>query len=354
MITLFRNYSTLHSAFLRRQSAADISNALAKAQEELSTGFKTDVFASLGVRASESLDLRASSSRDEAQILANNLLSGRMDTMASALGTMRDSVQSVLELAIPNKDAPLGTASGVQDTARTALETLISQASSAHGGVSLFAGTVQSGKTMQGWTEVNPDTGLSPSDVMQQILAGGLADATAANDAIARLEAAFGNSSGTAGWNYDATFYNGSSQTGPRQSAVIGENTTLTYGVQANDSAFRDTMMGLAMLASVDPQTIDDPAAYKAWMNTAVSKLTSGQNGLLATETQVGAQQAQIETANTRMQDRIDLYNGRIVDLEGVDSYEAATRITLLESQLQASYAVTSRLSQLSFLNYMY
>ena len=53
------------------------------------------------------------------------------------------------------------------------------------------------------------------------------------------------------------------------------------------------------------------------------------------------------------MEARIDIYQSRVLDLEGVDSYEAATRISLLETQLQATYAVTARLSQLSFLNYM-
>jgi len=353
MISLFRSYSSLHAAFERRQSAADISTQLQQSQKELATGIRSDVFASIGVRAAETLDLRASSSRDAAQVVANRLLLGRMESMSDALGTMRDAVSTTLELAIPNRDAPLGTSTGVQAAARTSLESLIAQANASHGGAPLFSGVEQPGRTLQGWAEVNPDTGLSPADVMQQILAGGLSDTASVNAALADLEAAFGNASGTAGWNYDATFYNGAPETGPRPTAGIGDGATVEFGVQANDRAFRDTMMGLAMLASVDPGSIQDDAAYKAWMNAAVSKISGGSAGLLELETRVGAQQARIETANTRMEDRADIYAGRIVDLEGVDEYEAATRIKLLETQLQASYAVTARLSQLSFLNYM-
>ncbi|MGR3452379.1 flagellin [Pseudooceanicola sp.] len=352
MISLFRSYSTLHSAFTRRQAAADLSRDLAQAQQELSTGFKSDVFSSLGVRTSEALDLRASASRHEAQILANSLLMGRMESMDDALGTIRDAVQTTLELAVPNRDAPLGTVTEVQSAAKTALETLVAQANGTHAGVPLFAGTEQPARVLQGWTEANPATGLSPRDVMDGILAGGLPDAAAASAAIAEIEAAFANASATPARNFDATFYNGSPAGSARQTAVIGEGDTIDYGVQANDAAFRDTMMGLAMLAAVDPASMD-PGAYEVWMGRAVDALAGGEAGLLEAQTNVGAQQARIETANTRMQDRVDLYKSRILDLEGVDEYEAATRITQLDNQLNASYAVTARLSQLSFLNYM-
>jgi flagellar hook-associated protein 3 FlgL len=50
---------------------------------------------------------------------------------------------------------------------------------------------------------------------------------------------------------------------------------------------------------------------------------------------------------------RQDIYKSQVVGLESVDPYEAASRISLLESQLQASYAVTARLSNLSFLYFM-
>ncbi|MFN2307540.1 MAG: flagellin, partial [Paracoccaceae bacterium] len=35
------------------------------------------------------------------------------------------------------------------------------------------------------------------------------------------------------------------------------------------------------------------------------------------------------------------------------DPYEAATRLNQLQTQLEATYAVTARLSKLSFLNFM-
>jgi flagellar hook-associated protein 3 FlgL len=43
----------------------------------------------------------------------------------------------------------------------------------------------------------------------------------------------------------------------------------------------------------------------------------------------------------------------QISNYESVDPYEAITRMNSLETQLQASYQVSSRLSSLSILNYL-
>ncbi len=354
MISLLRSYSTIHSAFTRRQTAADLTRELSQAQQELSSGRKADVFRDLGVAAAESLNLRATKDRDEAQIGANKLLSNRMETMAQTLGTIRETVSEALQLAVASKTSPGGTVSALQETAKAALQSLISQTNGSHGGVPLFSGTNNAPVALQAWNKDNPGSGVSPADVLADIMSGGLASVTDAQNRIAELDAAFSDSATPASRNFEQTFYNGAAAGDPRQEAPIGDGTVLAYGVQANDQAFRDVIQGLAMLASTDPAQIDDPEAYRTWVGAATDKLSSGNTGLLDAETLLGAQAAQIEETNTRMQDRIDLYQSRILDLEGVDSYEAATRITLLETQLQASYAVTARLSQLSFLNYMY
>ncbi len=39
--------------------------------------------------------------------------------------------------------------------------------------------------------------------------------------------------------------------------------------------------------------------------------------------------------------------------MESVDPYEAATRVNILMTQLESSYAVTGRISRMSLLNYI-
>ena len=138
-----------------------------------------------------------------------------------------------------------------------------------------------------------------------------------------------------------------------RSQKQIDEGVTLNYGVQANDAAFTDLMRGLTMLAAVDVSQIADPDAYAAYVTEAVDAISVGIGGVLAAETQLGAQQKLVEDTSTALEDVNDIYNSRILALEAVDPYEAATRLSQLETQLQSSYAVTARLMNLSLLNFL-
>lgn len=53
------------------------------------------------------------------------------------------------------------------------------------------------------------------------------------------------------------------------------------------------------------------------------------------------------------MNTQIDLFNRHIVDLEGVDPYEAANRVNDLLTHIQTSFALTARIQQLSLLNFL-
>ena len=50
---------------------------------------------------------------------------------------------------------------------------------------------------------------------------------------------------------------------------------------------------------------------------------------------------------------QVDLFERHILDLEGVDPAEAATRVADLTQHIETSFALTARLQQLSLLNYL-
>ncbi|MGY3439973.1 flagellin [Marinovum sp. KMM 9879] len=342
-----RGPSSLYSNLLRRNTNAELQNKLAQAEQELATGVSTDIYKSLGQGASEALGLNAARDLDATQIAANTLLGGRIDSMSSALGTMRDSVQPVLALALANSQPGGSTASGLQVQAQGALDALISQANLTHSGMALFAGTSGSALALTPWTTQSSGTGQSPAATIAALLAPGLDTQADASARISELNALFDNADGS----FDALFAPGSTDA-PLQ-ASIGDGEILRYGAQANDPAFREVLQGLVMLAATDVSEISDAEAYTEWMGTATALLGSGNEALLSSQIGLDAASSRIDAANTRMEDRALVYANRVNSLVGVDSYEAATNITALETQLQASYAVTARLSQLSFLNYM-
>ena len=336
--------STLYSNLLRRNTNAELQTRLATAEQELSTGVKSDIYKSLGVGASEALALNATLERDAAQIAANGLLGSRIDRMSSAIGAIRDGVGPAMELALANSVADSGAADGIRVMARAALDTLVNQANATHAGAALFAGAAGDARALSPW-DAAANGGQTPQQAVEAITGGSIDSLADAEAKFAELDALF------SGDGFDGLFYGGSGD--GRQSVGIGDGERVSFGASASDPAFREVLQGLSMLVSVDPAGITDDEAYDAWVGTAASRIAEGMAGLLDSQTQLDAASAQVEASSARLKDREVVYSTRVDALVGVDSYEAATSITALETQLQASYAVTARLSQLSFLNFM-
>ncbi len=360
MVGIVRASSTYDLLATWRSQTSDLQNQLNTVSLEVATGLKSDVYRSLGFQSSEVLALRMQFSRNEDYISSNELLANKLDVTALTLSGIRDITQDFLNIATPNANAPTTSASGLQAAALAAIEQLTGQLNTTYQNTALFAGIDSGQIPLQKWEGVDADTGLSPSDVLANVIGGGFADGTDAAQKASVLEDIFSSTDSiNPDRNFEATFFNGSplQQSGgaatPRLKSQIDKNTTLSYGIQANDPAFTDVLRGLSMIAAIDVSTIGDGEAYDAWMSNAISALSSGVSGLIEVEAKLGSQQQALDERISAQVSLGDVFNSRINNLEGVDLYEASSRILLLETQLQATYTVTSRLSNLSILNFL-
>ncbi|UMA66873.1 hypothetical protein LVO79_20120 (plasmid) [Roseivivax marinus] len=343
--------STLSAQRTQRDTVLKLQTEFTTSAEEVSTGRHADPYAALGRKSASVLGLESDLARTENLISSNTLLDNRMAATGDALGHMREIAEEVLTLAMPNSPTRGPTVSSLAEAARSAFDRIVAMANTSYEGRSLFGGVATDRKPVVAWAEVSPN-GTAPSGMVATATGGALgpaADATAKADA---LDALFAETS-TAQPGYMNAVYDGAPANGPRLAASVDEGQTLQYGVQADDPAFRDLFQGLSMLAGVDPATIADPAAYSEWMTRATEKLSSAVTGLLSAESEMGVDRARLEVTVEKQQSRRTLYMQQIHDLSGVDPYEAASRMTEIESRLQVSYAVTSRMIRLSFLDYM-
>jgi flagellar hook-associated protein 3 FlgL len=60
-----------------------------------------------------------------------------------------------------------------------------------------------------------------------------------------------------------------------------------------------------------------------------------------------------VSGATDRINSQVDLFQRNLQDLEGVDPYEASTKITSLLNQIETSYSLTARIQQLSLVNFL-
>ncbi|MFC4669504.1 flagellin [Seohaeicola nanhaiensis] len=354
MADLLSNISTLQSSLARRRENARLTQGLARAEKETTTGLRADLFRDLGQRAAESVRLRNIVSRNEGFIASNKLLAGRMEVTSMAMSDIRKVAEGFLALAVSGSNPGSAISSELQANARIAIDQIIAQANTVYQGSHVFAGVDQDKTPMQGWERTNPSTGLSPQDVMSAIVASGPSSVADVAAIAAEVQSAFDGTHPNSGFNYEASFFNGTPQSaGQRVEARIGEGVTITHGIQANDDGFRQLMQGLSMLASTDISQIQDQATYSAYLDVAVQNISQGSQTLLGDQTRLGSTQGLVEETIERHESVIQVYSTRMLDLEGVDEYEAATRLNLLKSQLEASYAVTARLQSLSLLNFL-
>ncbi|MEM9475713.1 MAG: flagellin [Pseudomonadota bacterium] len=359
-MTVIHNPSTLTTANLRREIAADIDARLNQAANEASTGKKADPFRDLGSGSVEILSLRSGSIRLDGFMTSNELLGNRLEVMANTLTESRETLQGFLEAGVSFSETQQPIGSVLQESARAAYAQLATLVNTPYQGAQLFAGTENTGPTLQRFDEQNAGTGLSPEDVMAGIVGGGITDAADAAAKAADVATVFDSANTVApDTNFEATFFNGTpleaapGVPSPRQTALIDNGMMVEYGIQANDPAFRTALQGLAMIAAVDPSTITDPGAYEAWVGTAMAAVGDGLQMLEAAETRLGGEQALLSQTVENQQVRATLYERQLGVLEGVDPYEAANRVTLLSTQLEATYAINARLSRLTFLSFM-
>lgn len=359
MISYVTTVSTLQSLLTRQRTTNETMNLMLQAEVEVSTGRHADAFEALGARSIEALSTRAMYERTEGRIESNTLLQNRLDLMASSLGSMRETAQDVLTMVVTSSDFDSADPQFLQQTAKDAYESIVSFMNASYNGKSFFGGVDSDTNPMNTWTQKDSATGLSPADVMASIVGGGLTSAADVATKLAEIDAVFDGTAAATATTYEQTFYNGTAllngggTANPRLTAQIEEDFSIEYGVQTNDEGFRELMKGLAMLATTDPDEITDKATYNAWIGAVSDALSTGVSAVLAAETRTGSMQKLVEDANDRLSAKREVLSLHISDLETVDPYEAATRLTTAETLIQASYAVTARLSQLSFLNFM-
>ncbi len=141
---------------------------------------------------------------------------------------------------------------------------------------------------------------------------------------------------------------------GQKTKVMISETTTTSYDVKANQPGFRDMMQALTMLGLLDqPSTQLDDTAKTALLTQARGLISKAQTEIATTAGILGTTQQRLDQASTIQQSAANATSKQILDLEQVDPYTAAQQLSALQTQLQATYAITASISKLGLVNYI-
>jgi len=157
------------------------------------------------------------------------------------------------------------------------------------------------------------------------------------------------------------SWYDGSSNAQARNSvsARIGENATINYGVEGNETGFLQLVRSLAAV-SVETFSSSDAtseARYDALSDRQVTRLSENNNNsagsieVIAMELGVVRKtMGNYSELNSNYQNQLESVLAR---LENVSIEEVAVQLQTMQIRLQASYQTMSKLSELTLVNYI-
>ncbi|MGX7704875.1 hypothetical protein [Methylobacterium sp. Gmos1] len=144
----------------------------------------------------------------------------------------------------------------------------------------------------------------------------------------------------------------------PRQTATVpvSGDRSVAIGVQANESAFRGTLSGLAVLATTPfDETDTDNSRFEAYSTRVQTLLkpADGQPSVEGIASELSLASAQIDTQTSQNKATKAVLQKTVDGVESVSTEEAASKLLTLQTQLQASYQATSMLSKLTLTSYL-
>lgn len=309
------------------QNISDLRKELMRTAEEATTGRYSDLTAQLSGRIGSAMLSKQALDNLTLQRESLSIRAGRLDVAQLTLQTIQSRVQGI--------DVAMRSAIGVGSEtnqriaardAEAALGVAFNVLSARFGERYLFSGDATS----------TPPLG-DPADLLSDIRQLDDASATAAD-----FEAALDTYFNTPGGGWQSSIYAGSA------------NVSDPDSVTATDPALTELIRGLTVMALADPAT--QPAVFSqdpSIIITAAETTFGGIGSLTSLRSNLGVIQERISNQQKTLDIEETIFTSAFNALTARDQYEAASALKQLESSLEASYMLTSRLSSLSLLNYL-
>jgi len=225
--------------------------------------------------------------------------------------------------------------SRVGSQAEDAFRATVSALNGEFAGRSLFAGVT---------TETTP---LASADVILTALQTAVTGLTTAEDIANAVTTWFGP-----GGDFETVAYQGS--TTPLASFRVSEDLDVDMTVTAADQTIRDVLAGFAIGALVRQGPLATETDERAQLAILGGEaLLSSQVRLADLRADIGVSEQRIETAKTRNATEVSALEIAKNALISADPFDTAARLSEVQSQLEALYAITARNARLTLTEYL-
>jgi flagellar hook-associated protein 3 FlgL len=333
-----------------RYSLVRAQAELVKAQKELQSGQFADTGLAIGARTAQTVSFTRDFERMQGIVDSNTLISSRLKTTQDSLTQIHEAAQTFLSTLTTSAS---GDAVGnvTQSSARIMLEELTGILNTSFNGEHIFAGTNTDVRPIDDFGAPGSTAKAAFDAAFQSHFGFAKNDPAAASITAAQMDsfltAAVQPQFLGAGWAA-----NWSDATDQRIVSRITLSDTTETSVSANDPGIRKLAMAAATISDLFDSNIG-PGARQALLAKAVDLVGQAVGNIGDLQATTGIVQKRVTDASDRLKVQIDLFERQIGNMVGVDPYEAQTRVSDLLTHIEASYALTARLQQLSILRFI-
>ena len=339
-------------------NSTSVHQQLDTVTEQVSTGLTSQTFAGLGSGASVSLNLNPQLSA--LQTSQNNIdqATGSMQVTQTAM-TQVQQIAATFVSDIPNLNGlQPSEIDSVAAQARSALQQVADLLNTKDAGNYVFAGQdsgnppVPSGDTILSsgfYTQINAAVSTLSSNGATATAAATLSIASSNAAGTSPFSAYLSQPVGAISATVVQTGQGGTVQTGLLASA---NSVAVSSGTSTTGSYMRDLMRALATLGSLSSSQAGDPGFASLVHDTGTS--LNGVVGAMATDVGVlGNTQAHLTATQTQLSDTATALKGQLSSVQDVDMATALSKLSSIQTQLQASYHLISGAHSLSLVNYL-
>ena len=337
--------------------SAGVRQQLDALTQQAATGRIAESYAGLGGGATASLDLRPLIAHQTTWQGNIDAATGRMQVAQTAM-TQIQQVASNLYAQLNDLNGMSATAvDSVAASARQALQQVAGLLNTKNGDVYVFAGQ---------------DTANPPVPNSDQILASGFytqistavsgLGASAAPVTAATLATASSNAAGTSPFSTAlsqpaasiplATVETGEGQRTPVGLAASANAFTASTGSSTTGSYMRDVLRALATIGSLSSSQMSAGGFQDLVQDTRTS-LSGAMSAMAGDVGVLGNAQSRLATTKTQLSDTSTALTSQVSSAEDVDMAATLSRITLTQTQLQASYQLIANISGLSLVKFL-
>ncbi len=347
-----------------------IKQRLDKLTNQASSGLVGDTYAGLGAGATTSLDLRPQIAKLQTWQNNVNAATGTISVAQSALGSI-ESIASNFYAQLNNlQGVDSSEIDSIAANARDALKQVAGLLDTQDGGIYVFAGQDSGNPPVP-----NPDNILNSGFYTQiNTAVNGLAANGAANTANATFAVAVSNAAGTSpfstflsqpyaivqaalpsvqvGQNHQETTGIPASANGLIPTSPPGAITVVGGPVSSTGSYMRDVLRALATIGSLTSSQANVQGFQQLVQDTRVSMI--GAISALNEDSGVlGNVQSSINTTQTQLSDTQTALTTQVSSAEDVDMASTLSQISLVQTQMQASYQLIVGMSGMSLVKFL-